>query len=338
MENQPKIKTGKGFFRFLIFLVLVAILDFFCGKTLQFLYYKQKSGYDYRASYAIDSTNAPGLIFGSSRANHHYVTNMLTDSLGVTFYNAGRDGQSILYDYAILQAILKRYTPKLILLDYQDEELFYFSDSYARLSSLLPYAKTHPEINHTIQMRSSFEKLKMISRVYPYNSLFFSMLGGISSGVRGRVEEVNGYLPLDHPFHSLNADQNKFLSTKEPDANKIKTFDAFIDLCKLKGIELYVIMSPYYNPVNVKFTQPIDKLIQDAAVPHFDYSRFPSLVGNTDYFSDEKHLNRKGSEIFTRDLISRIYAYRRTAGVDQNLQSAARQTSHPGKVPASKSN
>jgi len=338
MENQPKINTSKGFFRFLIFLMLVALLDFFCGKTLQFLYYKQKSGYDYRASYAIDSTNAPGLIFGSSRASHHYVANMLADSFGVAFYNVGRDGQSILYDYAVLQTILKRYTPKLILLDYQDEELFYFSDSYARLSSLLPYAKTHPAINHTIQMRSSFEKLKMISRVYPYNSLFFSMLGGISFGARGRVEEVNGYLPLDNPFHSLNADQNKFLSTKEPDSNKIKTFDAFIDLCKKKGIELYVIMSPYYEPVNVKFTQPIDKLIHDAGVPHFDYSRFPGLVGNMNYFSDEKHLNRKGSELFTRDLISRISAHRHIAEVDQNLQSAASQTSHPGKVPASKSN
>jgi hypothetical protein len=312
MENQPKIKTRKGLLRFLIFLLLVAILDLICGKALQFLYYKQKSGYDFRASYAIDSTNAPGLIFGSSRANHHYVTNMLADSFGMAFYNVGRDGQSILYDYAILEAILKRYTPKLILLDYQDEELFYFTDSYARLSSLLPYAKTHPEINHTVQMRSGFEKLKMISKVYPYNSLFFSMLGGISSGSKGRVEEVNGYLPLDHPFHSLNADQNKFLSTKEPDSNKIKTFDAFINLCKQKGIELYTVMSPYYNPVNVKYTEPIDELIRDAGVPHFDYSRFPGLVGHMEYFSDEKHLNRKGSEIFSRDLIGRIETYRQT--------------------------
>lgn len=316
MENQLKTSVSKGFFRFLIFVVLAALLDFGCGKVLQLLYYKQKSSYEYRTSYAVDSTSQPGLIFGSSRANHHYVTNMLADSLGMPFYNVGRDGQSIIYDYAILQATLKRYTPKLILLDYQDEELLYFSDSYERLSSLLPYAKTHPEINRTVQMRSGFEKLKMISRVYPYNSLFFNILGGISSGVKGKVEEVNGYMPLDRPFHSLNADQNKFLSTKETDSNKIKTFDAFIDLCKQRGIELYLVMSPYYNPVNVKYIRPIDGLIQDVGVPHFDYSRFPGLVGNMEYFSDEKHLNRKGSEIFTRDLIGRIRASRLVAGQD----------------------
>jgi hypothetical protein len=310
MENQLKTSAGKGFFRFLIFLVLVGLLDFVCGKVLQFLYYKQKSGYDYRTSYAIDSANQPGLIFGSSRASHHYVTNILADSFGMAFYNVGRDGQSILYDYAILKAILKRYTPKLVLLDYQDEELFYFPDSYERLSCLLPYAKTHPEINHSVQMRSGYEKLKMISQVYPYNSLFFSILGGISSGAKGRVEEENGYLPLDHPFHSLNADQNKFLSMREPDSNKIKTFDAFIGLCKQKGIELYVVMSPYFDPVNVKFTKLINERIRLTGVPHFNYSRFPGIVGNVDYFSDEKHLNRKGSEIFSRDLISRIGAYR----------------------------
>ena len=310
MENQLKISVGKGFFRFLIFLVLAGLLDLVCGKVLQFLYYKQKSGYDYRASYSIDSTNAPGLIFGSSRANHHYVTHILADSFNTAFYNVGRDGQSILYDYAILKAIVKRYTPRLILLDCQDEELFYFTDSYERLSSLLPYAKTHPEINQTVQMRSGFEKLKMISQVYPYNSLFFSILGGISGGAKGRVEEENGYLPLDRPFHSLNVDQNKFLSTKEPDSNKIKTFDSFIDLCRQKGIELYVVMSPYFDPVNVKFIKTIDEQIRYEAVPHFDYSRFPGLVGHIEYFSDDKHLNRKGSEIFTRDLINNIRSYR----------------------------
>jgi hypothetical protein len=314
MENQFNTSAGKGFFRFLIFVLLVGLFDFACGKILQFLYYKQKSGYEYRTSYAIDSTNAPGLIFGSSRASHHYVTNILTDSFGMAFYNVGRDGQSIIYDYTILQSILKRYTPKLILLDYQDEELLYFVDSYERLSSLLPYAKTHPEINKVIQMRSGYEKLKMISQVYPYNSLFFNILGGISWGAKGRVEEENGYLPLDRPFHSLQIDRSKFLSARVPDSNKIKSFDAFIGLCKQKGIELYLVMSPYFDTVNLKYNKLIDERIRFDGVPYFDYARLPEVLGNTAYFSDEKHLNRKGSELFTRDLIRRIRAFRDSAG------------------------
>ncbi len=312
MEHQHKIKNSKGFFRFLIFLLLFAVLDMIGGKALQFLYHKQKSGYDYRTSYAIDSTKAPGLIFGSSRANHHYVTTMLADSFDIAFYNVGRDGQSIFYDYALLQSILRRYTPKMILLDYQDEELYYLDDSYARLSVLLPFAKSHPEINRIVQLRSGFENMKMISRVYPYNSLFFNIIGGISAGAKGKVEEVNGYLPLDNPFHSLNADRNKFLSTKAPDTNKIKTFDAFVNLCKEKGIELYLVMSPYLDEVNEKLYEPIEERIRIANVPYFDYSRYPDLLGKKEYFSDEKHLNRKGSEIFTEDLINNIRDYRQS--------------------------
>ena len=310
MENQIKTGTGKGLFRFIIFVMLVILFDFAGGKALHFLFYKQKSGYDYRTAYAIDQTNQPGLIFGSSRANHHYVTHMLVDSFNMPFYNVGRDGQSIIYDYAILQVILKRYTPKMILLDYQDEELMYLTSSFERLADLLPYAKMHPEIYQTVQMRSRYEKLKMLSNLYPYNSLFFNILGGITAGTKGKVEEENGYLPLDKPFQSLNADQNKFLSTKQPDSNKIKTFDAFISLCKQKGIELYVVMSPYLDPVNVKYTKPIDEQIRIADIPHFDYSHFSATLGKPEYFSDEKHLNRKGSELFTRDLIASIKAYR----------------------------
>lgn len=309
MTEQHTKSTGtRRLYRFFIFIVLVVVLDFACGKLLQLLYFKQKSGYQFRTSYAIDSTNQPGLVFGSSRANHHYVTDLLRDSLHMAFYNVGRDGQSILYDYAILQATLKRYTPKMIILDYQDEEFLYFPHSYERLSNLLPYARQHPEIGETVQLRSGYEKTKLLSQVYPFNSLLFNIIGGIFSGDQGRVAEKDGFLPLDQPFRAHNVDRNKFLDIRSVDTNKVKTFDAFIRLCKAKNIEIYVVMSPYFEPVHNKYTQPIEDRLEQLQAPHFNYAHFPAVVGNKIFFSDEAHLNRKGAEIFTLDLISKIRA------------------------------
>lgn len=313
----------------MIFVILAVLLDFTCGHFLKYLYFKQKSGYNYRTTYAIENTNQPGLIFGSSRANHHYATTELSDSFQMPFYNVGRDGQSILYDYALLQSILKRYTPKMILLDYQDEELLYFANSYERLSSLLPYAKAHPEIKQILQKRSGFEKLKMISQVYPYNSLFFSIIGGMSS-VAGKEDDINGYLPIDHSFHSLNFDRNGFLSKMETDSNKIAAFDSFLNLCKEKGIELYVIMSPYYDSVSEYLKHPIHEEIGKEGVAGFDYSHFAPIWGRKEFFSDEKHLNRQGSVIFTRDLISRIRAYRQTGGTEGAIPKQENLISYAG--------
>jgi len=95
-----------------IFIIILIISDFLIGKTLRYIYFNETSGLDYRTTFAIDSTKADIIVFGASRANHHYVPTIFQDSLKMTFYDVGRDGQSIFYHLAILKAILKRYTPK----------------------------------------------------------------------------------------------------------------------------------------------------------------------------------------------------------------------------------
>ena len=99
-------------------LSVVFILDFTIGKTLRYYYFKESSGTHFRTTYAIEKTNADILIFGSSRANHHYVPAIFEDSLKMKFYNTGRDGNGIFFQLAVLKSILKRYTPKIIIFDY----------------------------------------------------------------------------------------------------------------------------------------------------------------------------------------------------------------------------
>ena len=57
------------------------------------------------------------LILGPSTANHHYDCRILEDSLGMSCFNAGRDGQNIIYDAMVLEGFLTRCTPKLVVVD-----------------------------------------------------------------------------------------------------------------------------------------------------------------------------------------------------------------------------
>ena len=101
------------------FLVKAATLLFFLiatdqavGFFLRQLYSKQKVGDYSRATYTIDSVQTNALVFGSSRASHHYVTSIFEDKLKTKFYNAGRDGCGLFYNYAAFKSVIKRYTPQ----------------------------------------------------------------------------------------------------------------------------------------------------------------------------------------------------------------------------------
>ena len=154
-------------------LVIVLGLDFLVGTTLKYFYFNQKYGRQYRAYYTIEKTNADILIFGSSRAFNHYRPDVFESRLKQTCYNSGSPGQFLLYDYATLKAILKRYTPKLIILDLMPESLAVedlSSNTYDRLSFLLPYYKQHREMRPVLDLKSPNEKLKLFSSIYPFNS------------------------------------------------------------------------------------------------------------------------------------------------------------------------
>ncbi len=149
-------------FNILIILSIIVLIDFVSGRILRYFYFHETSGLHYRTTYSMDSTRAQILIIGSSRANHHYVPSVFEDSLHKTFYNAGRDGNGTFYQLALLKTILKRYTPEIIVFDYSSV-FVKGTEEYDQMASLLPYYRTHTEIRSLVEMRSPFEKIKLLS-------------------------------------------------------------------------------------------------------------------------------------------------------------------------------
>lgn len=76
-----------------IFLTLCGLLDFGLGKIFGYLTVHATGGYTKRDNLISDEVDANILIFGSSRAAHHYVPSILSDSLDMSCYNCGLDGQ-----------------------------------------------------------------------------------------------------------------------------------------------------------------------------------------------------------------------------------------------------
>lgn len=91
------------FLKLVVLFTIVFILDYSIGNVLRYFYFKQESGLQYRTTYSIEKTRADVLIFGSSRANHHYNPIVFENRLKQSYYNVGRDGNFIFYHSAVLK-------------------------------------------------------------------------------------------------------------------------------------------------------------------------------------------------------------------------------------------
>lgn len=293
-------------FKATFFFCLVIALDLLIGRTLEHFYYTQTSGLQYRTTYSIERTHADLLVFGSSRANHHYVPEIFEKGLKMSYYNVGRDGSFILYHYAVLKGILKRYKPKIIILDFNANEFSRDPNSYDRLSCLLPYYKRHPEMKPTIELRSRTEKYKLLSSIYPYNSSIFTIAIGNTERNKRRKQDDKGFIPL-HGNWNQQLDNFK-IADNGFDTVKVNRYRSFINDCLLNKIKLYIAVSPFFgkNYNKDRSIQEAQNIARTMRVDFFDFSADSEFLNNQSLFSDKDHLNNTGALIFSNKITTEI--------------------------------
>ena len=100
----------------LVFFAIVTAVDYVAGKVFRYIQIKAggRTGAEW---YACKEMKEDIIIMGSSRAIHHYVPRIIADSLGMSCFNAGQDGNGIILQYGRWKMISERYTPKLIIYD-----------------------------------------------------------------------------------------------------------------------------------------------------------------------------------------------------------------------------
>lgn len=306
-----QLLTNNGFRKFLIrlgiFLLILFSVDFIVGSVLRNLYFKQTSGPDYETIYALEKSQEELMVFGSSRARNHYHPEAFEEVLGMSFYNAGRNGNFILYSNAVAQAVLKRHHPKAIILDIVGHEFEYYAPNYEKLSVLLPFYKTHPEIRSTVNLRGNFEPVKLWFQMYPFNSTLLSIGLGNTQFYNKKDPVIKGYSPINRELS-----QEPVIDTVnlhyEIDTVQVKSYEQFIKSCKDAGVDLYIVCSPYFNtfPVRDKSVVLAEEIAKKYKVPFWDHSQDPAFTGNPKNFYDVRHLNEPSSLRFSNIIAEKI--------------------------------
>jgi hypothetical protein len=305
---MKKNQAYRLFFRSLLLVLLVVFLgDLTLGALLQHFYFKQRSGDNYRMIQSVEHTTADVLIFGSSRSTRHYRPDVLGDSLHLTYYNTGKDGQDILYATAVGKCILSRYSPKLMILDIRRGE--FKKGTYDRLSKLLPFYSDYPEVRPYIELRGPYEKLKLLSSVYPFNSEFFAILVTNTSFNEEKRKDDRGYLPLYKKWGKpLQVEKSILPKNDQLDPVRVEAFRTFAEECHSRRIPLVVVSSPYYSlPLN-----PDSSLIVAAEICRqnqclfLDFSNKDEYRQHPEWFQDIQHLNHTGAFIFSNEVLSAV--------------------------------
>jgi hypothetical protein len=279
----------------------VFLTDLIIGGGLKYLYEKQSSGLLYRSNNGLDSTTADILVFGSSRASHHYNPHIFEEKLKLTCYNCGRDAQGSIYSCAMISAIVVRYKPRCIIIDIRPNE-FTTSDK-GKIASLYPYID-NKIIRSYYNYEGPFEKIKFVSHIYPYNSLLTNLLVGVTDFNRRRSEDYKGYLPLketkEKEFHEYN-------ETDQIDTAKVRYFKELLINLDCLNIPTLVIISPIYGKVIDGVTVALSASICSSfkSIKFLNFTHSPNYE-TPKYFSDFYHLNELGANIFSNELISHI--------------------------------
>ena len=256
------------------------------------------------AYHAMFKKKADVLIIGSSRARHTFSPSLITDSTGLTAYNAGYDGHGLNYSLIVLQSFLDRCKPQVVFLEacaamVTSEWLNNSIDDVKHFYGL------HAPLTNYVKEYGTWQlKTKLHSNLYRLNSTPTWM-------AKARTlpsHNCDGYEPL-----CGNLADTTIINFTDFETNEIqvKCFEEIIETCSRNDIKLIVYIAPSLE-VTAKFQSWMNEYCAQHDVFLKDYGCDPVFFNNRHrYFNDSDHLNQDGATFMTTLLIDDILAQTR---------------------------
>lgn len=287
--------------------VCVIFFDFCVGKIFDRLLEKLPCEGERvaKSNYVLTRVNSDIVIVGSSRAECHYDSKLIQDSgLGGAVFNCGVDGSLFYYQVAVINCILDRYAPKLIIWDLQLEDLAK-NILKENLGLLYPYYWGNSYIKGYLNELDTELKYKIWLNAYRYNATGSRILRSL------RLSESNNLGFDGHEASDVSRSIEPMivkLDKKPLDEKKIALLKQIIIRIQKNGSRLIIVHSPYFYQFNgsSSTTDILYSICRDYNILFINDSQLPEFIGNIDYVFDASHLNIKGANAFTELLSHQI--------------------------------
>lgn len=289
-------------------LLAIIALDQIAGRVLDKLYHNATTGYQGRLNRIVHDGEASVVIIGSSWAVHHYVPQVISHSTGLTAMNCGFEAQGITTNYAIVRMLTERHRPELIVCDlnpHYDVNANPGTESYARVRTLTSLTCR----DSLLQESDPWERLRMLSRIFPYNSslLEFAMSSFSTGSPYDSPGQDNGYIPQ---HHTIKADAQAPRIHEAKTASTIK-LNLLADLMTRYKGRIIFFTSPSFR-VRHEFDaacKQIEHIARQHGVPYFDMRNDTTVTGKPELWDDYDHLNDTGARLYSAHVAHIITRY-----------------------------
>jgi hypothetical protein len=293
-------------------ILLIVLFDHLFGLFVDYRLSEHKLPGDYaKIDYLMNEADEEMIILGSSIAINALIPQTIEDSLQISCFNGGCNSQNFPFFLCMTEEILKRHTPRYLVLCLRSPELAIGNNG--RFNLLKPYYhKKSRSIDSFLEQENGTETLFLKSALYRYNTIGWRILLYHFSSDDELGQK--GFMPHATPaFPPVLKDESRYTSFYRR-LNEVHTtcFMSIIEKCKEAGVRLIVVTPPLYRKLpengNPFELNELERLCREKNIPFLNDCQSPFFLSRPDLFYDNQHLNNKGSELYTRQFILEIGA------------------------------
>ena len=213
----------------------------------------------------------------------------------------------MLFSLIQLNESLKRYKPKLIVVEVSPNVLL-DPKSLQKLKILNPFYKKDSLIYDALTEDGTFEKVKFLSSIYPFNSTIVADLRGY---FKQNKDSLNGFVPLSGVIdtNGLVRQINMDFSRPIIPSEKFIALKRLITLCNNNNIKIVIVVSPVYQTNNNldEMTNQIKTIcLQYKNIYFLDYSKHEHIYKQNKLFYNYLHLNYSGAKMFSEAISNEL--------------------------------
>ena len=295
----------KIFIKYIIIVLIgVIVLDVINRPFCEHLYNTLPDGSKIKENmaYIYNDEQSDILILGASRASHHYNSEIIGKEFGVSCFNAGMDSMPIYHQYLCLLRSLDNGPVKVVLVDISSAQV---TEKWMteRFSEMSPFYWSNDSVRMVIDNESNVKensKYLYLSSFVQYNSKIHLLAELFHSRKSNRIK---GFDPLPYTGKKFVKQVQKGKDSEFTIySGALVYLSKMVNLCKANDIQLYFVVSPSLMSMK-SFHHYMSNYCQEKMVDFINFSSDSKYVDNAYLWKDQTHLNARGADMFTHDLI-----------------------------------
>lgn len=113
---------------------------------------------------------------------------------------------------------------------------------------------------------------------------------------------ANGFFPLDGDMDLTKIrSRTDHESGRTVDKLKMMYIEKMIE--EAKGSRIVFVVSPIWYGMDSRQYEPVKSICREKGIEFYDFANDPKYVHHNEFFKDGSHMNTRGADEFTKDLI-----------------------------------